>query len=74
VSATGKLAIGGITLFAYAFGSAIPLLLVGIFTGLLKQFLSLRRWSQWLTWISGALLVGFGVVAILGQVLDQLAS
>ena len=74
VSATGKLAIGGITLFAYAFGSAIPLLLVGMFTGLLKQFLALRRWSQWLTWISGALLVGFGVVAIWGQVMDKLAA
>ncbi len=74
VSATGKLVLGAITLFAYAFGSAIPLLLVGIFTGMLKQFLALRRWSQWLTWSSGVLLVGFGMVAILGQLMDRLAS
>ncbi len=72
VSATGKLAIGGLTLFAYAFGSAIPLLLAGLFTGLIKQFLAWRRWSQYLTWISGALLVGFGTVAILGQVLEHI--
>jgi len=68
VSATGKLGIGAIALFAYAFGSSVPLLLAGIFTGMLKQFLAWRRWTQWLTWGSGALLIGFGGVAILGAV------
>jgi len=68
VSASGKLVVGGITLFAYAFGSSVPLLLAGIFTGLVKQFLAWRRWSQYLTWLSGAVLLGFGVVVILGQI------
>ncbi len=52
-------------MLAYGLGLAFPLLLAGVFTGAVKQLLALRRWSGWLTYASGVMLVGFGSVTIL---------
>jgi cytochrome c-type biogenesis protein len=65
VSTTGQPWVGGGLLLAYGLGLAFPLLLAGVFTGAVKQLLALRRWSGWLTYASGVMLVGFGSVTIL---------
>jgi len=65
VSTTGQPWVGGGLLLAYALGLVLPLLLAGVFAGSLKQLLALRRWSGWLTYASGVVLVGFGTVTIL---------
>lgn len=68
VSTTTQPLIGASLLFAYAWGLMAPLVLVGTFTGVLKQVLQTRRWSGWLTSLSGALLIGFGSLTILSRV------
>jgi cytochrome c-type biogenesis protein len=65
VSTTGQPWVGGGLLLTYALGLVLPLLLAGVFTGAIKQLLALRRWSGWLTYASGLVLVGFGTVTIL---------
>lgn len=65
VSVSGNPAIGSALLLAYALGLVSPLVLVGTFTGSIKKVLSVRRWSRWLTYGSGVLLVGFGTLSIL---------
>ncbi len=67
VSTTGNVALGAILLLAYAFGSVLPLILVGLFSGWLQKLMAIRQWSGWLTNISASILIGFGVVKILGQ-------
>lgn len=65
VSTTGNPTVGAGLLFAYALGLVFPLVLAGTFTALIKRLLAVRQWSGWLTYASGALLVGFGTVTIL---------
>ncbi len=65
VSTTRQPWVGGGLLLAYALGLVLPLLLAGVFAGSLKQLLALRRWSGWITYASGVVLVGFGTVTIL---------
>ncbi len=65
ISTTGDPVLGAALLLAYTVGYVFPLILAGSFTATLKQLLSLRRWSGWITPISGALLVGFGVFSLL---------
>ena len=67
VSASGNPAVGGGLLFAYALGLVSPLIVAGSFTGAIKRLLAVRSWSRWLTYGSGALLVGFGTLSILTQ-------
>lgn len=52
---------GAVLLFIYALGRGVPILLAGSFTGILKSFHSLGKWSGWLEKASGViiLLVGF---------------
>lgn len=52
---------GAVLLFIYALGRGVPILLAGSFTGILKGFHSLGKWSGWLEKASGViiLLVGF---------------
>ncbi len=69
VSTTGNPTLGAGLLLAYAIGLVSPLILAGIFTATIKSLLALRQWSGWLTYISGALLVGFGSISILSQVI-----
>jgi cytochrome c-type biogenesis protein len=65
VASTGQITIGSLMLFSYALGSAMPLVVAGTFTGMIKGFLELRQWSQWLSWGSGLLLVVFGAITVL---------
>lgn len=65
VSTTGKPTVGAGLLLAYAIGLVAPLVIAGSFTAVIKQLLSVRRWSSWLTYASGAILIGFGTITIL---------
>jgi cytochrome c-type biogenesis protein len=65
ISTTKDPVLGGILLLAYTAGYVTPLILAGTFTASIKQLLELRRWSGWITPMSGALLVGFGVFSLL---------
>lgn len=65
VSTTQQPVAGGVMLLAYTAGYVAPLILAGLFTASIKKLLELRRWSGWITPVSGALLVGFGVFSLL---------
>jgi cytochrome c-type biogenesis protein len=69
ISTTQDPWLGSGLLLAYTLGYAAPLILAGTFTAVIKQFLTLRRWSAWITPASGALLVGFGVFSLLFRLL-----
>lgn len=69
VSSTQDPVVGSGLLLAYTMGYAAPLILAGTFTAAIKRFLELRRWSGWITPVSGALLLGFGVFSLLSRVL-----
>jgi cytochrome c-type biogenesis protein len=60
--------LGGVLLLAYTIGYVSPLVIAGVFTASVKQFLELRRWSGWITPASGAVLLGFGVFSLLSRV------
>ncbi|MFQ3612234.1 MAG: cytochrome c biogenesis CcdA family protein [Cyanobacteriota bacterium] len=65
VATTGQPWVGAGLLLAYGLGLVSPLVLAGVFTGSLKQLLSMRRWSGWLTYGSGVILIGFGTLTLL---------
>jgi cytochrome c-type biogenesis protein len=67
VSSTGNVILGTTLLLTYAIGSVLPLILVGLFNNWLQKLMAFRQWSGWLTTISASILIGFGVVKILGQ-------
>lgn len=69
VSSSQDLILGGILLLAYAAGYVSPLIIAGTFTASIKKLLELRRWSSWITPVSGVLLVGFGVFTLLVRLL-----
>jgi len=61
VMAKGALAYGAVLLFVYAMGRGVPVVFAGTFTGALKQFQALGRWSGVMEKASGVivLFVGF---------------
>lgn len=65
ISTTQDPILGSVLLLAYTAGYVAPLILAGTFTASIKKLLELRRWSSWITPVSGALLVGFGVFSLL---------
>lgn len=65
VSSTHDPLLGTVLLLSYTVGYVAPLILAGLFTASIKQFLALRRWSGWITPTSGVLLLGFGVFSLL---------
>jgi cytochrome c-type biogenesis protein len=65
ISSTGDLILGGVLLLAYTVGYVVPLIIAGTFTATIKKLLELRRWSSWITPVSGILLIGFGVFSLL---------
>lgn len=65
ISTTGDPLLGAALLLAYTIGYVFPLVLAGSFTATIKRLLELRRWSGWITPVSGLLLVGFGVFSLL---------
>jgi cytochrome c-type biogenesis protein len=68
VANTHDLWLGGIFLLAYAVGYVLPLVVAGTFTASIKKLLELRRWSGWISPVSGVLLVGFGVFSLLSRI------
>ncbi|WP_424409563.1 cytochrome c biogenesis protein CcdA [Microcoleus sp.] len=69
VSKTGDTVLGGVLLLFYAAGYVAPLIVAGTFTASIKKLLELRRWSSWITPVSGVLLVGFGVFSLVSRIL-----
>ena len=68
VATTKNLILGGALLLSYTAGYVTPLILAGTFTATIKKLLELRQWSGWITPVSGALLVGFGVFSLLSRI------
>lgn len=68
VASTKDPLLGSVLLLSYTAGYVAPLILAGTFTASIKKLLELRRWSSWITPVSGALLVGFGVFSLLFRV------
>ena len=67
VASSKDLLLGGLLLLAYAVGYVLPLILAGTFTGTLKNFLELRRVSEWINPVSGVLLLGFGIFSLISR-------
>jgi cytochrome c-type biogenesis protein len=69
VSTSGNLWLGTALLLAYAVGYVTPLFVAGSFMASVKRLLELRQWSGWITPLSGAVLISFGVLSLLSRVL-----
>jgi cytochrome c-type biogenesis protein len=52
---------GALLLFIYALGRGVPIVLAGTFTGVLKGFRSLGRWTEWMEKASGVIILLVGV-------------
>lgn len=65
VATTQDLVLGAGLLLSYTAGYVMPLVIAGTFTAAIKKFLEFRRWGSWITPVSGALLIGFGVFSLL---------
>ena len=61
MSRQGALAYGATLLFVYALGRGVPIVLVGTFTGVLKRFRSLGRWSALIEKASAVIVLGVGL-------------
>ncbi len=61
VMAKGELAYGAALLFIYALGRGVPVVLAGTFTGVLKSFQKLGRWSEIIEKASGMIVIGVGL-------------
>ena len=61
VLATGALVYGAALLFVYALGRGVPVVLAGTFTGVLKRFQKLGRWSEVIEKVSGVIVIGVGL-------------
>ncbi len=68
VVSTKDLVLGGALLLSYTAGYVAPLILAGTFTASIKRLLELRQWSSWITPVSGALLLAFGVFSLLSRI------
>lgn len=68
IAQTQDLVLGSALLLSYTAGYVAPLVLAGTFTASIKKILELRQWSGWITPVSGALLVGFGVFSLLSRI------
>lgn len=65
VAYEGSIVFGTIMLIAYAFGHGIILLLCGTFTGILKEMGFIRKWTSYITKISGIMLILIGIYLII---------
>ena len=61
VATQADLAYGATLLFVYGLGHGVPLLLVGSFTAAIKEFSKVQRWTQYITFISGGILILLGL-------------
>jgi cytochrome c-type biogenesis protein len=48
-------------LFVYALGRGVPIILVGTFTGVLKQLQAFGRWNESLEKIAGGVVIAVGL-------------
>ena len=66
LSTSGDLFLGAGLLFSYSLGYSTPVLLAGIFSGLVTQFISSRGDGfSWVTPFTGALLIAYGTYSSL---------
>lgn len=65
VGTTQDWVLGAGLLLAYAMGYVLPVVVAGVFTASLKNILSLRQWSGWITPASGVMLLVFGIYSLL---------
>ncbi|MDW7672934.1 MAG: cytochrome c biogenesis protein CcdA [Bacillota bacterium] len=61
VAVQGELFYGSSLLFIYGIGHGLPLLIVGTFTALLKGLPKLQRYTQYVNYISGTVLILMGL-------------
>ena len=61
VMTKGALLYGAALLFVYALGRGVPVVLAGTFTGVLKSFQKLGRWSGVIEKASGVIVIGVGL-------------
>ncbi|MBF2026952.1 MAG: sulfite exporter TauE/SafE family protein [Oscillatoriales cyanobacterium C42_A2020_001] len=68
ISATQDPLLGAVLLLSYTAGYVAPLIVAGTFTASIKKLLEVRRWSGWITPVSGVLLIGFGMFSLLSRI------
>ena len=61
VAGQGVLWYGALLLFIYGLGHGLPLIIVGTFTAVLKSLPRLQKWGHYITYLSGGLLIVFGL-------------
>jgi cytochrome c-type biogenesis protein len=61
VMAKGAILYGAALLFVYALGRGVPVVLAGTFTGALKNFQKMGRWSNVIEKVSGGIVIGVGM-------------
>lgn len=61
VMAKGKVAYGATLLFAYGLGRGVPIILAGTFTGVVKALPAMERWTRWMEWAAGIVLILVGI-------------
>ena len=64
VAGQGVLWNGALLLFIYGLGHGLPLIIAGTFTAVLKSLPRLQKWSHYITYLSGGLLIIFGLYFI----------
>lgn len=57
----GALAYGAALLFVYALGRGVPIVAAGTFTGVLKRFQTMGRWSGIIEKVSGVIVIAVGL-------------
>lgn len=61
VMSKGAIVYGALLLFVYALGRGVPVVLAGTFTGALKSFQRLGRWSEAIEKAGGVMVIGVGL-------------
>ncbi|TCQ07921.1 cytochrome c biogenesis CcdA family protein [Serpentinicella alkaliphila] len=61
VALEGELVFGALLLFIYGIGHGLPLILAGTFTVLLKKLPKLERYTQYINYFSGGILILLGL-------------
>lgn len=64
VTSTANIFLGGLLLFFYGLGHGVPLILAGTFTGLLKSIKGCQKNAQYVSYVSGIILVLIGLYFI----------
>ena len=67
IGSTQNPALGSGLLLSYAIGYVAPLVLAGTFTSSIKKLLEVRKWSGWVTPVSGVMLIVFGVFSLVSR-------